>query len=165
MIPQEAYWRSLGERAATEAKQAYDDAIKLARNLGLDYAPASALAEMPLSDLFSRIEMLLTEGRLENPLIRKAVLGGVPKPKIMLSDLYARYEQTQHARYEQTQRTALVQMSPDQQRKWKAAKKRAVEILIEQSGNKALQDSREDALAFADWWEDRVIKDGINIGP
>ena len=157
MIPQEAYWRSLGERAATEAKQAYDDAIKLARNLGLDYAPASALAKIPLGDLLSRIEMLLTTGRLQDPPIRKAVLGGVPKPKIMLSDLYARYEQTQ--------RTALVQMSPDQQRKWKAAKKRAVEILIEQSGNKALQDSREDALAFADWWEDRVIKDGINIGP
>jgi hypothetical protein len=63
------------------------------------------------------------------------------------------------------QRTALAQMSPDQQRKWKAAKKRAVEILIEQRGNKALQDlSREDALTFASWWEDRVIKHGINIG-
>jgi integrase len=56
-------------------------------------------------------------------------------------------------------------MSPDQQRKWRTAKKRAVEILIEQRGDKALQDlTREDALAFADWWEDRVVNEGISAG-
>jgi integrase len=56
-------------------------------------------------------------------------------------------------------------MSPDQLRKWKSAKKRAVEILIEQRGDKGLQDlTREDALVFTDWWEDRVVKEGISAG-
>ena len=56
-------------------------------------------------------------------------------------------------------------MSADQVRKWKSAKKRAVEILIEQRGNKALQElTREDALSFADWWEERVVSEGIGAG-
>jgi hypothetical protein len=98
---------------------------------------------------------LLTDGRIENPGIRKAALGGVAKPKIMLSDLYSEYEQTQ--------KTALSKMSPDQMRKWTSAKKRAVETLIERRGNKALQDlTREDALAYADFWESRVIEEGIS---
>src|SRR2546421_12107516 len=33
----EAYWRSLAENKATEARQSYADAVKLARSLGLDY--------------------------------------------------------------------------------------------------------------------------------
>jgi integrase len=45
------------------------------------------------------------------------------------------------------------------------SRKRAVEILIEQRGNKALWDlTREDAIAFVEWWEDRIVADGINVG-
>jgi hypothetical protein len=40
-----------------------------------------------------------------------------------------------------------------------------VEILIERTGDKALhQFIRDDALAFADWWEERVITEGIGAG-
>jgi integrase len=153
----EAYWRGLAEQKATDAKQAYTDAVKLARALGLDYMVPAAWAERPINEVLGRIETLLADGRLENPPIRKAVLGGVEKPKIMLSQLFDQYELTQ--------RTALAQMSPDQVRKWRTAKQRAVDILIERRGNKALQDlTREDALAFADWWEERVINEGIGAG-
>jgi integrase len=56
-------------------------------------------------------------------------------------------------------------MSPNQQRKWTSAKKRAVEILIERSGDKALHElSRDDALSYVDWWEDRVLDEGISSG-
>ncbi|WP_354052940.1 hypothetical protein [Bradyrhizobium sp. LB12.1] len=38
-------------------------------------------------------------------------------------------------------------------------------ILIERTGDKALhQLTRDDALAFADWWEERVITEGIGAG-
>jgi integrase len=74
----------------------------------------------------------------------------------MLSSLYSEYEATQ--------RTKLSKMSPDQVRKWTSAKKRAVEILIEQKGDKALHKlSRDDALSYVDWWEDRVVTEGINV--
>jgi integrase len=75
----------------------------------------------------------------------------------MLSSLYSEYEATQ--------RTRLSKMSPDQLRKWTSAKKRAVGILIEQKGDKALHElTRDDALSFADWWEDRVVTEGISVG-
>jgi integrase len=85
------------------------------------------------------------------------VVGGVDKPKLMLADLFVEYKETQ--------KTAMSQMSADQLRKWTSAKKRAVEILIEQRGNKALQDlTREDALAYADWREDRCLTEGLSAG-
>jgi len=153
----EAYWRSLVENKAMAAKEAYTDAVRLARSLGLDYMPPSAWAEKPITEVLGRIETLLVDGRIENPALRKSALGGIAKPKIMLSDLYNEYEATQ--------KTALSKMSADQVRKWKSAKKRAVEILIEQRGNKALQElTREDALSFADWWEERVVSEGIGAG-
>ena len=153
----EAYWRSLADNKVSEAKRAYADAVKLARSLGLDYMTPPAWADKPLADVLGRIETLLVDKRIENPALRKAALGGIEKPKISLSDLFSEFEATQ--------KTALSKMSPDQVRKWKAAKKRAVEILIEQRGDKALQDlTRDDALAFADWWEDRVVNDGISAG-
>ena len=153
----EAYWRSLVENKAMAAKEAYTDAVKLARSLGLDYMPPSAIAERPITEVLGRIETLLVDGRIENPALRKSALGGIAKPKIMLSDLYNEYEATQ--------KSALAKMSPDQLRKWKGAKKRALEVLIERRGNNALQElTREDALAFADWWEDRVVNEGISAG-
>ena len=154
---QEAYWRSLADGKAVNAKQAYADAVKLARSLGLDYLTPTDAAQRPLNDVLTRIETLLVDARIENPAIRKAVLGGVGKPKVMLADLFTEYEATQ--------KTTLSKMSPDQVRKWTSAKKWAVEILIEQRGNKALQDlTREDALAYADFWEERVVTEGIGAG-
>ena len=153
----EAYWRGLAAGRDADQKQAHSDAVKLARSLRLDYLPPTEAAARPITEVLARIETLLIDGRIESPVIRKAVLGGIEKPRIMLSDLYTEYEATQ--------KSAIAQMSPDQLRKWKTAKKRAVEILIERRGNKALQElTREDALAFADWWEDRVVTEGIGAG-
>jgi integrase len=153
----EAYWRSLAETKATETRQRYDDAVKLARSLGLDYQPPSVWAQQPIVDVLTRIETAITDRRIDNPGLRKAVLGGVEKPVIKLSTLFTEYEATQ--------RTKNSKMSPDQLRKWTNAKKRAVEILIEQKGDKALHElTRDDALSYADWWEDRVIAGEVNAG-
>jgi integrase len=152
---QEALWRGLADGKTADHKQAYTDAVKLARSLGLDYLSPSEAAQKPITEILTRVETLLTDGRIENPVMRKVVLGGVEKPRIMLSDLFTEYELTQ--------KSALAKMSPDQLRKWKTAKQRAVEILIEKRGDKPLRDlTREDALAFADWWEERVVTEGLS---
>ena len=153
----EAYWRGLAEEKATEAKQQYLDAVKLARSLGLDYQTPSVWATASIEDVLARIETVVANGLINNAPMRRAALGAIEKPPILLSQLYDEYEITQ--------KLALSKMSPDQVRKWKAAKKRAVEILVEQRGDKALhQLTRDDALAFADWWEERVINEGIGAG-
>jgi integrase len=153
----EAYWRGLVEEKATEAKQQYLDALKLARSLGLDYQTPSVWATASIEDVLARIESVVANGLINNAPMRKAALGAIEKPPILLSQLYDEYEISQ--------KLALSKMSPDQVRKWQSAKKRAVEILVEQRGDKALhQLTRDDALAFADWWEERVINEGIGAG-
>ena len=153
----EAYWRGLADRKTAEAKQTYLDAVKLARSLGLDYQTPAVTAMAPIEDVLARIETLIANGMMNNAPLRRAALGAFEKPPIMLSSLFTEYEQTQ--------RIALSKMSPDQVRKWTSAKKRAVEILIEQKGDKPLhQLSRDDALSYSDWWEDRVLTEGIGAG-
>ena len=153
----EAYWRGLADRKTAEAKQTYLDAVKLARSLGLDYQTPAVTAMAPIEEVLARIETLLANGMINNAPLRRAALGAFEKPPIMLSSLFTEYEQTQ--------RIALSKMSPDQVRKWTSAKKRAVEILIEQKGDKPLhQLSRDDALSYSDWWEDRVLTEGIGAG-
>jgi integrase len=150
---QEAHWRSLA--SGTPAKQRYQDAVTLARAHGLDYVSPAEAVKAEISELLARIETLKLGERKADPAIVDAVLGGVEKPRIMLSDLFAEFEQTQ--------RTALSKMSSDQVRKWRAAKQNAVAKLIEQRGNKALQDlTRADAVAYADFWEGRTIAEGIS---
>ena len=153
----EAYWRGLVEQKAEEAKQTYLDAVKLARSLGLDYQTPSVAATAPLTEVLARIETLIIAGAMNNAPLRKAALGAHEKPPIMLSQLFDEYESTQ--------KLGLSQMSPDQLRKWRSAKKRAVEILIEKVGDKALhQLTRENALNYADWWEERCVSEGIGAG-
>jgi site-specific recombinase XerD len=150
---QEAHWRSLASGAP--GKQRWRDAVTIARSMGVDYLTPDEAARRDIGELLARIETLNVGDRKTDVAVVDAVLGAVKKPKVMLSDLFTEYEKTQQ--------TPLSKMSPDQRRKWTSAKKRAVEILIKQRGNKALQDlTRADAVAYADYWEGRTIAEGIS---
>ena len=104
----EAYWRGLALEKTAEAKQAYLDAVKLARSLGLDYQAPSAWAKASIEEVLTRIETVVANGMIDNAAMRKAALGAVDKPAIMLSSLFDEYQITQ--------KLALSKMSPDQQR-------------------------------------------------
>lgn len=150
---QEAHWRSLA--SGTPGKQRWRDAVTIARSMGVDYLTPDEAARRDIGELLARIETLNIGDRKTDVAVVDAVLGAVEKPKVMLSELFTEYEKTQQ--------TPLSKMSPDQRRKWTSAKKRAIEILIEQRGNKALQDlTRADAVAYADFWEGRTIAEGIS---
>jgi hypothetical protein len=150
---QEAHWRS--HASGTPDKQRWQDAVTIARSNGLDYLTPVEAAQRQIEELLARIETLKVGDRKTDVAIVDAVLGAVDKPRVMLSDLFTEYEKTQQ--------TPLSKMSPNQKRKWTNAKKRAVEILIEQRGDKALQDiTRADAVAYADFWEGRTIAEGIS---
>jgi len=150
---QEAHWRSLA--SGTPGKERWKDAVTIARSHGLDYLTPAEASQQRLEELLARIETLKVGDRKNDVAVVDAVLGAVDKPRVMLSDLFDEYEKTQQ--------TPLSKMSPNQKRKWTNAKKRAVEILIEQRGDKALQDlTRADANAYADFWEARTIAEGIS---
>jgi len=73
--------------------------------------------------------MLVDSKAIDNEGEVAAVLGGEPRPSIMLSGLVAEYESLQSAR--------LRQMSEGQVRKWRNPKKRAATNLIAVIGDKA----------------------------
>jgi integrase len=154
----EAYWTGLAENRAVEAERAYADAIRLARTFSLDYQTPTFTAQQPLLAVLERVEATNVQGRMDKPAARQAILGGVAKPRIMLSTLYSHYEAGQRIR--------ISTKSRNQTRKFKSAKKRAVEILIEQlKADKPLDElTREDAIGYVEWWEDRILSGDVKIG-
>lgn len=152
----EAYWRGLSEQKAADAVRAYDDAVKLARSLGVDYLPPVESAARPFPEVRARVQAVMDGDRIENPAIRKAIMGGVDKPRLMLSSLFSAYETIQSV--------AIADKSERQRQKWTTQYQRAAQIFIDQIGDKPLDDvSRDDAVAYAEWWEQRVVHDGIEI--
>ncbi len=87
----------------------------------------------------------------------RAVLGGAPKPEIALDELADRY-------FALT-RTSLRSKAPDQVRKWRNPRIKAVNNLIAVIGNKSISEiTRDDALMFRDWWITRVEDEGKDPG-
>lgn len=153
----EASWRAKAGGDPGQAAIDVDEARKRARALGLDYKPIDVAVNEAAADIMRRVDQLAKGDRRHDAATTAAVLGGVPLPVIRLSNLYPEFEAAK--------RTALAKYSPEQLRKWKAAKRRAVEILIDCLGDKAIGDlTRDDALKFSDAWQERVLEEGIQVG-
>lgn len=157
----EAYWQGLMEGKASEAQRRYDDARRRARAMGLDYLPAAELAQKGRRAVLERVDKLFELGAIDasprSQDIRAAVLGGESPPAIMLSDLFKRFEEQVRA--------DMMDMSPDQIRKWRNPKIRAVTNLIAVIGDKPITSiSAADALDFSEWWQNRVRQDGLIPG-
>ncbi|MEW6257019.1 MAG: tyrosine-type recombinase/integrase [Pseudomonadota bacterium] len=154
----EEYWRGLAAGRSAEAQERYDEARKLARRAGFDYVPVAALAERP-DDILRRLAALATSAK-ERPEIQQemtsALLGGEEAPALRLSGLLEAFEDLQRA--------SLSTMSDDQVRRWRNPKARAIANLVAKIGDKPLAEiTRNDALDFRDWWQDRVLSEGIEI--
>jgi integrase len=154
----EAYWRGLSEQTAANALRAYDDAVKLARSFGVDYLQPSEWAAKSFHEVRARVQAVMNDGRIEDhPAKRRAIMGGVEKPGIMLSSLFSTYDTIQSV--------GIAGRSERQRQKWTTQYQRAAQIFIDKIGDKPLEHvSRDDAVAYAEWWESRVLNDGIEIG-
>ncbi|MGL5733811.1 MAG: tyrosine-type recombinase/integrase, partial [Beijerinckiaceae bacterium] len=152
----EAFWKALRDGRSEDAKAQYDAARARARALGFGYLETPALLERTIQELLARIEALAKAGAVEDGPAVAALLGGVEKPQILISALVAEFESLNRA--------GLADMSPDQIRKWRNPKNRAVANLIQCIGDKPIMDvSRGDALDFRDWWQQRVLVEGLDI--
>lgn len=153
----EAYWRGLVDGQSAEAKRRYEAARRRARTFGFDYTLASDVAERPFSEVLARIETLVLHKAVDEEGAVAAVLGGESPPAIMLSGLFGEFEAMVQA--------SIKDLSPDQVRKWRNPKRRAIANLIEVIGDKPITGvSRNDALDFRTWWQDRVLAEGVEIG-
>ena len=130
--------------------------IKLARSFGVDYLPPSEWAAKPFHEVRARVQAVMAGGRIDDPAKRRAIMGGVERPGIMLSSLFSTYATIQGV--------AVSGKSERQRQKWTTQYQRAAQIFIDQIGDKPLEHvSRDDTVAYAEWWEQRVLVDGIEI--
>ncbi|ACL61578.1 site-specific integrase [Methylobacterium nodulans] len=129
---------------------------KRARQLGFSYMPAAEVATQPLAEILARIEALAARDVADDPATRGAVLGKEPVPVVLLSQLFDQYETLTGA--------ARQDLSPDQLRKWANPKKRALANLLKVVRDKPVTElTRNDALDFRVWWQERVLVAGIEI--
>lgn len=152
----EAFWSKCADGKRREAEIEYTAAVKRARVLELDYAPAAVVAQETATNLIHRIEVLAEGDRAHDAATRAAVLGGIEPPKIKLSRLFSEFESVTA--------TQRLNYSPGQLKKWQAAKKRAADQLVEIVGDKAIRDlTRADGLKFRDHWQACVTNKGMHI--
>ncbi|WP_131194336.1 tyrosine-type recombinase/integrase [Lichenihabitans psoromatis] len=153
----EIYWRALSDGRSAEAAVRYEAARLRSRQLGFDYTPAEQLAERPMRELATRLQSFLSIEQKEGGSAAASLLGGVPVPQIQLSNLFAEFEKLSRA--------GNNDFSPDQLRKWRNPKLRAIANLIAKIGDKPINHvTRGDTLDFQGWWQDRVLAEGIDIG-
>ncbi|MDX8480861.1 MULTISPECIES: integrase [Mesorhizobium] len=153
----ETYWRKLGDGQSAEAALRFEAARKRARSFGLAYRTNEELAAGPLDELIARMKLLLDRNAIDNAADVAAVMGGVQRPALRLSGLLKEFEAIEQQN--------LLAMSPNQIKKWRNPKKRAIANLIGVIGDKEIaRMTREDAVAFREWWQKRVVGGGLDIG-
>jgi integrase len=152
----EEEWRAKASGEKPKARQRYDNAVLDARGLGFPYMTTPELALRPIEELVRRVEKLIERRSGDVPEEVTALLGGEDRPEIRISDLLTEYEEIMAA--------TLSKMSPDQQRKWKNVRKRAIANLERAGIAKPVTAlTREDGLRFRKWWIGRIMNDGLEI--
>jgi hypothetical protein len=110
----------------------------------------------PMEELVRRIEVLIARRSGDVPAEVTALLGGEDRPVIRMGDLLDEYECLNEA--------TLSRMSPDQRRKWRNQRLRAVDNVKAAEIDKPVHEvTREDALKFRKWWERRIVDEGLEI--
>lgn len=160
----EAYWRALKAGEAGEATANYEAARLRARSLGFDYVPAALIAQRPLEEILLRLDLILKSDQPQRDTV--ALLGGAEKPQLRLSKLLEEYDAlTRHSRSSH---------SPNQLRKWRGSLLRAIANLTrvlaakyphdDRRGDRFVEEiTRDDALDFVDWWQDRIAGEGLHV--
>lgn len=149
------YWSGLSSNRDVERHtKLYEAAINRARLMGFVYMEADQIAATaPLPDILQRVAKAKQASASETA----ALLGGVSKPKLLVSEAMEFYIDT-------LGKDEIRGHSPAQIKSWKKVKWRASANYIKVSGDRPLLEvSRADAQSFYDWWSKRI--DRREVGP
>ncbi len=137
-------WELLLAGDVTGARERYDAALAIADRRGFRYKTVDAVSQLPIADLLKRVDAVTS------PKDAPALLGTVPVPQVTLSEALEMY-------WDYT-KDRLRQKSPDQIRRWRNPRKKAVKNFISLFGDKKIHDiTRDDMLDFREWWYDRIV--------
>lgn len=147
----EAYWHELVKDKVKHDNTRFNKTVRIARQLGFSYEPMSVVANLPILELVERI-LVLKDASLPQV---EAVLGAKPIPALTVKEALKKYWELS--------KDKILNKPLDKVRKWENPRKRSVTNFIKAVGNKELTTiTREDMLAFRDWWLERIDKDDMN---
>lgn len=166
----EAEWAALKAGHKAEARKHYLAARRLCEARGFPYIPLAELTAegADLEALVARVLSLSSAGRdatgaaargatlaAPHP-VPEAVVGLVPEALPHLGEIFADVEAATKAE--------RLRFTPDQIKRWKNPKLKAIGAFVALAGDKPLnQYTRDDALAFRDWWLARIEAEGYSI--
>lgn len=147
-------WEAKLEGRDAEAEGRIAAAKNLAKRRGFRYMPAAEVARLPLEDLLSRLESVVTAKGTIDVQEAEAALGVADLPKLTVSKALTSYWSLSKAK--------TIGKSEDQLRRWKNPRMKAIGNFIEVVGDKIITDiTTADLFAFRSWWVDKMERDGV----
>lgn len=151
----EGYWQGLAATGATFAESDYKALVDRSRLLGFTYLPCHVLASGPVTRIVNRLAHAETNAYHEKHV--EAVLGKHSEPVITISGTLNRFWDLV--------KDQTLNKSPNQIRKWRNPRVKAIHNLIGCIGDKPLHEiTRDDMLNFRNWWIGRLDKEGLISG-
>ncbi len=150
----EKYWKKLIQTGQHHTQNEYQKVIHIARLQGFAYMPNDQLATMPPEQIAARLALADNKDNTDEI---KALLGGVQPTAIELKELLAAYWPLAGDK--------AMHKSPNQLRKYKAPRIKAVNNLIAVIGNRKLTElTRDHIVAFRAWWIERIETHKMSAG-
>lgn len=147
----ENFWKSLiNSKDLNDFDQKYLTAVQLAKAHGFAYKTAEEVAASALAEITQRLAGTSggSFGQSEQANV-EALLGGVDRPQIPLSDCWSLFEDLVHDR--------LVNKTDEQIRKWKNVRKAAITNFIKATEVKYINEvSRSEILKFWEHLNERI---------
>jgi integrase len=161
-----ACWEAMEAQALGDARGHFEAVRKIAHRLGFTYRTIDEIETKPLAsveeieaeerDLRDRLIRIARDPFIQRPEI-DALAGKVPRPVFTLTEALAAFFDLAADR--------LDGKSPAQVKRWRAPREKAVRSFVEVVGDRPLDRiTREDALAFRQWWRNRVTDEGKDPG-
>ncbi|MBD9445733.1 MULTISPECIES: site-specific integrase [unclassified Rhizobium] len=151
----ETLWKALLHGEGKESSVArYEAALKAAQSLGFTYKPAADVGEADLVEFERRIAVA-EDAFGQSETIVDAVMGTADEPAPTLNDVWTLYEEHNEA--------GMTGMSPDQLRKHKNSRLRAIEYAKSQLGEdmELGRIVRADILRYRSWWTQKVKTENL----
>lgn len=141
-------WEAKLAGDTADAEKRHAAAVELAAVRGFRYLPVREVTDLPAAQLLNRVEA--AKDRRE----AAALLGTIPAPKITVSKALEQFWPLA--------KDLTLGKSPDQLRRWKNPRKKAVKNFIAVCGDKALDEiDRDDMLDFRQWWMERLEEEEL----
>lgn len=150
-------WEARLAGDTSDAEKAFAAAQSLAQARGFRWMTAGDVAKLPVDALLDRVAAATKASGEPDKVAAVATLGGAKVPPITVKRALELFWELAA---DDTRG-----MSENQIRKWRNPRVKAIANFVKVVGNKVLADiTRDDMLNFRDWWQKRLVKEGLSAG-